>query len=299
MAFRNIIIENPAHISLKNESLIIKTTNEHLVPIEDISALLIESKQSTITTAALSRLGQGGCAVFFCDEKHSPCSVLQPFSNHSRALNVLKKQLEATEPFKKRLWQIIIKAKIANQAECLNLTGNVEPAQRLSKMIDRVNSGDTDNVEATAAQIYFRELFGNYFTRSAENGFNSALDYGYAILRGCISRNLAVYGFTPSLGIHHKSELNSFNLADDLIEPFRPIVDLAAFTWAKEEDTLTPVIKRQLFNLLNYDIIMDNKKQSVSYAIELMVKSLSSALANKTSTIKTPTLIALNQHSYE
>ena len=116
MAFRNIIIENPAQLSLKNKQLIIKTDSEHSLAVEDISALLIESRASTITAAALSYLGQSGCAVFVCDEKHMPCAVLEPFSQHSRALSVLKAQLEATEPLKKRLWQSIVVAKIANQA---------------------------------------------------------------------------------------------------------------------------------------------------------------------------------------
>jgi CRISPR-associated protein Cas1 len=105
MPFRNVVIESPAHISLSNRQLIIRTDSEHSLAVEDISALLLESRASTITAAALSYLGQSGCAVFVCDEKHMPCAVLEPFSQHSRALGVLKAQLEATEPLKKRLWQ--------------------------------------------------------------------------------------------------------------------------------------------------------------------------------------------------
>lgn len=101
MAFRNIIIESPAHISVSNHRLTVRTTAQHNVPLEDISALLLESRQSTITTAALSLLGQRGCAVFVCDEQHMPCAVLTPFQQHSRSLSVLRSQLDATEPRKK------------------------------------------------------------------------------------------------------------------------------------------------------------------------------------------------------
>lgn len=116
MAFRNLIIENPAHVSVRNSQLVIRTDAEHTVSIEDISAFLLESRQSTITTAALSRLGQCGCAVFTCDEKHMPCAVLTPFQQHSRSLAALRCQLDASEPVRKRLWQAVVKEKIRNQS---------------------------------------------------------------------------------------------------------------------------------------------------------------------------------------
>lgn len=203
MAFRNIIVESPAAISLRREQLIIRTDSEHSVPIEDISALLLESRQTTITTAALSRLGQRGCAVFTCDEKHLPCAVLTPYQQHSRGLSVLRMQMSMTEPAKKRLWQSIVKAKIENQAICLQLTEHTAEADTLRTMIDRVRSGDSENVEATAAQLYFPALFGQGFTRGEENGINAGLNYGYAVLRGCIApsdriRFPASAGTTPS-----------------------------------------------------------------------------------------------------
>ena len=145
MPFRNVIIESTAHLSLKNKQLIIKTDSEHSLAVEDISALLIESRASTVTTAALSYLGQSGCAVFICDDKHMPCAVLEPFSQHSRALSVLKSQLEATEPLKKRLWQSIVIAKILNQSKCLSICGKNADAEILCRMAEHVKSGDSDN----------------------------------------------------------------------------------------------------------------------------------------------------------
>ena len=123
MAFRNIIVENPARISVKNEQLIIFTDREHSVPVEDISALLIESRQANVTTAALSLLGQRGCAVFVCDEKHLPCAVLNSYCQHSRQLKVISEQLGMGEVLKKHLWQSVVMSKVKNQAECLALCG--------------------------------------------------------------------------------------------------------------------------------------------------------------------------------
>ena len=299
MAYRSIMIESPARLSLRDGQLVIHTEREHTAPLEDISALLLENNRSTITTAALARLGQCGCAVFLCDEKHIPCAVLTPFQQHSRALAVLRSQLDASEPLKKRLWQSVVKAKIGNQALCLRMAGKEGEAQALFSLAERVRSGDSENAEATAAQLYFPALFGGDFTRSEENGWNAALNYGYAILRGCTARTLSVYGFLPSLGIHHRSTLNAFNLADDLMEPFRPLADLLVHSSMGPEDTLTTERKRMLFNCLNLDILSGGQRHSVSYAIDREVQSLRRALEDKQAERTLPTLAELKQHSYE
>ncbi len=297
MAFRNIVIESPAHISVKNSQLIIKTDTEHSVAVEDISALLLESRQSTITTAALSVLGQCGCAVFTCDEKHLPCAVLTGFSQHSREYAVLKSQLNAGEVLKKHLWREIVAAKIRNQAKCLAYTGKNDAG--LSAMAESVRSGDSGNVEAAAALRYFPALFGRGFTRGYDNGINAGLNYGYSILRGYVARCLAVYGFLPVLGLHHSSELNNFNLADDLMEPFRPVVDLLVSTLFDEDTGLTPQNKRLLFNCLNLDILSGGQHHSVAYAIEREVQSLARSLSEGESCLILPELLELKQHSYE
>lgn len=299
MAFRNIIVESPAHISVKNRQLVIRTDGERSLPIEDISAVLLESNQSTITTAALSQLGQRGCALFVCDEKHLPCAVLTGFARHSRELGVLQSQLSAGEVLKKRLWQSIVKAKISNQAECLRLCGKEEAAEGLTQMAVSVRSGDSGNTEAAAAARYFPALFGKGFTRNGENGINSALNYGYAVLRGCMARCLAVYGFLPALGLHHRNELNSFNLADDLMEPFRPLVDLLVSVCYEGEASLSPGNKRQLFNCLNLDILSGGQRHSTAYAMERLVHSLARSLEKGEAALMLPELLDLKQHSYE
>lgn len=299
MGFRNVIIESIAHISLRSRQLVIRTDTEHSVPVEDLSALLLENRQSTITTAALSHLGQCGCTVFLCDEKHMPCAVLLPFSQHSRALSVLRQQLDIGEVLKKQLWQQLIVSKIQNQAACLRLCGQPTAAEGLLAIAAQVRSGDSTNQEAFAAHRYFPALFGSGFTRSEDCGYNAALNYGYAILRGHIARTLAVYGFTPALGLHHRSELNSFNLADDLIEPFRPLVDLAVRTLADADTELTPNIKRMLFNVLNLDILSGGQHHSAAYAVERTVQSLHRSLKEGKPLLLLPQLLGLEMHAYE
>ncbi|MBE6991733.1 MAG: type II CRISPR-associated endonuclease Cas1 [Ruminococcaceae bacterium] len=299
MAFRNIIIESPANLSVRRSQLIVKTDTEHSVPVEDISAIMLENRQSVITAAALSFLGQSGCALFVCDEKHLPCAVLTPYANHSRELYVLRSQLDASEPLKKRLWQSIVKAKVNNQAQCLRLNGMDDEAERLELMAERVKSGDSENVEATAAQKYFSVLFGKGFARGEEDGRNAALNYGYAILRGSMARYLAVYGFTSAFGLHHRNTLNSFNLADDLMEPFRPVVDMMVTRYVNKEDELTPETKRMLFNCMNLDILSGGQHHSVAYAAERLVQSLSRSFGSGEPKLLLPQLVELKQHSYE
>lgn len=299
MPYRNIIIESPASLSVKHDQLIIKTDREHHAAIEDISALLIESRQASITTAALSRLGQCGCAVFVCDEKHMPCAVLEPFSQHSRQLSVIKLQLDMSEPLRKQLWKSIVVSKIRNQAFCLEYFGKEAEANNLIMLADRVKSGDTENTEAVAAAKYFPALFGDGFTRSTDDGRNAALNYAYAILRGCMARYIALYGFLPAVGLHHCSTLNSFNLADDMMEPFRPIVDMIVSMSCTSDAVLTPEIKRSLFNCLNLDVLSDGRHYTVSYAMERMVQSLSRSYTNNRNELIPPQLCEPKQHSYE
>lgn len=299
MPYRNIFVSSPAKLSIRNRQLRIYTDTEYSIPIEDISCLLLESQQITLSTHTLSSLTEDGVAVFICNSKHLPCSVLLPKNNHSRQLRVLKIQLNQSKPFLKRLWQSIVIAKIRNQAICLKLLNN-NSYNKLEQLSKTVTSGDTTNVEGVAAALYFKELFGKEFSRNENNIINSALNYGYAIIRGAIARTLTVYGFELLLGINHHSELNNFNLADDLIEPFRPLVELFVVRNLNEDVyELTPKIKHLLLNLLNVSICIKNELHSVGFSIELVVKSLVTSLSKKENNLLLPELIEIRQHEYE
>ncbi|MBF7097243.1 type II CRISPR-associated endonuclease Cas1 [Alkalibacter mobilis] len=300
MGYRNIFVSSSAKLSCKNNQLIVQADDTFSIPIEDINCLMLEDLKSNISVYLLSALSEKGVTVFVCDQKHLPCGLLLPMWSHSRKLKVLKKQLNQKKPFIKQLWKDVVQTKIENQAICLKLL-NKDGSIKLLDIKENVKSGDVDNAEGRAARYYFSKLFGNEFYRGIDSTVNASLNYGYAILRGCMARQLASYGFEPSLGIFHHNEQNSFNLADDLMEPFRPIVDLFVgknISYDNEAD-LKPAIKHQLFNLLNCSVESGNQIHSVSYAIERTVKSLTRTLEEGTDELLLPRLIGLRQHSYE
>ncbi len=300
MAYRNLLIESCANLNCKREQLIITTDSKHSVPMEDINSIVLENNQSTITVATLSKLAQNGVTVFVCDDKHLPCAVMTSFAQHSRNLAMLRMQEALTVPLQKRLWQQIVQAKINNQAECLLLSDKGKESTYLYGLSKTVISGDTKNVEAIAANYYFKNLFGKDFTRGDETDCrNAALNYGYAIIRGHIARLVTGYGFLPMRGIHHKNEQNSFNLVDDFIEPFRPVVDLFVTKNVTETDILTPILKRSLYNLLNVDVVSGGQYHSVAYAAERMVQSFTRCCQQITKELILPKLVMLKQHTYE
>ncbi|MGI6268833.1 MAG: type II CRISPR-associated endonuclease Cas1 [Acutalibacteraceae bacterium] len=299
MAYKNIVLASSATLSSKDNQLIIKSDCfNKSIPIEDISCVMVESHYVSISSYVLSKFSDYGVTLFVCNKEHLPTAVMLPINTHSRQLKMINLQYNQTKPFLKRLWQQIIISKIENQSRCLEFCG-IEGHEKIRALRSRVQSGDTTNVEAIVASKYFKMLFGKDFTRSIENTTNAALNYGYSILRGVIARNLATYGFETSLGIHHCSELNNFNLADDIIEPFRPVVDLFVALNIGENEDFTPEIKHNLFNLLNVDIKSGDKNHSVAYAIEKSVQSLSSCYNKVKEELVLPELAELRLHRYE
>jgi len=299
MPFRNVFIQNKAYVSTKDEQLIIRTDDEYSIPIEDINAILLESRQITITSGAMSKLARYGAAVFICDEKHLPCGVYYPMAQHSRELKWLSLQVSQSKPKLKRLWQQVVRRKILNQAACLEMCmGN--GGEKLASIAEKVQSGDSGNVEAYAANYYFRKLFGESFTRHSPCLHNYALNYGYAILRGIVARTLAIYGFNAALGMHHCNMLNNFNLADDLLEPLRPLVDFyVRLNIPDDKEELDSRKKHELLNLLNMEVEIGGKKHSTTYAVDIMIQSLGRCFENATKQLSLPSLIGLSLHIYD
>ncbi|WP_303926397.1 type II CRISPR-associated endonuclease Cas1 [Subdoligranulum variabile] len=296
MAYRNLMITTPCRIRCQREQLVVEGDVSASFPLEDLLSVLIESRQCTLTTAALAALAEAGVTVFACDEKHIPCALTLPFARHSRQLEITRAQLDWTQPTRNRWWQQIVQAKIRNQAECLSLCGCCKESALLRSRAEGVRSGDRENREATAAALYFPALFGEGFTRSEEaDTRNGALNYGYAILRGCMARCLAVYGFIPWLGLHHDSTLNAWNLADDMMEPYRPVVDLFVASQVAPDAPLDTRLKSCLFNLLNMEIRSAGQRHSVAYAMERQVQSL----RGTAKTLVLPALLPLQLHRYE
>ncbi len=298
MAFRNIYIESDVHLSVKNEQLVLKKDEEYTFPLEDINSICIDSLKTNISTYTLRKIVENDIILFICDEKHMPTGVLLGANNYSRKLRNLKRQLDMPKPIIKRMWQDIVKQKILNQARVLKLLDYEKEYNSLMIMVDSVLSGDSTNVEARAAALYFKTIFGDDFTRRNDDFYNSALNYGYAIVRGMISRSLVMYGFEPAIGIFHHNQLNAFNLADDIIECFRPLVDLYIINNIESQDELSSNTKRKIYNLINTLILIDGKSYNIATAIENVVKSLATSFEIKENKIKLPVLDGIKEYRY-
>ena len=249
MAWRVIAIENPARLSLRDNQLVIAQDVEATLPIEDIDSLILDGYGITTTTNLLTALATNGTTTIICDEKHLPASVLLPYSQHSRQAKVSRQQLSTSQPLKKQLWQQIIISKITNQADVLRARELDDSTLR--SLANDVKSGDTSNRESIAARIYFDQILGDA-TRRKPIWHNAALNYGYAMVRSHIARHIAARGLVASQGLFHHNELNSFNLADDLIEPYRATVDLYIFEKVAplHVATATPALPSMIANLL-------------------------------------------------
>lgn len=301
MGFRNIKIDSHVKLSIKNQQLYIETDILRQIPLEDINCIIIENQTVTVSAYLLQKMADMGITVYVCDEKHLPNAVLLSMVRHSRHFKILKYQIEAGKPLQKRLWQQIVVRKIRKQALCLAYL-DLDGSEELMKMCKEVQSGDRTHVEAKAAAFYFKSLYGLGFSRGNDHVINSALNYGYAIVRGLIARSIVCYGLEPSIGVFHHSELNNFNLADDMIEPFRPLVDLYVaqnYDIAEIDSDLTPERKRGIFGIINYDMDMKGEKRIISNCIDMLVASYSSALQGKRSDLELPELMQLQVHSYE
>ena len=282
MAWRTVLIENPAKLSLKDNKLVIKQEHEIHVPLEDIDTLVLDSGAINLTQKLLGALGRFTANVVICDEKHLPTSMITPYSHGSRGAKIARTQLSISMPLKKQLWQKNITRKIMNQAMVLKKHGHTyEDLIELSKT---VRSGDVSNNEATAARLYFERLLQDS-TRRQPTWYNSALDYGYAIVRSEIARTVAARGLIAAVGINHHSELNQYNLVDDLIETLRPLVDDYVLTAvavrhvdAHMDDILTREDRHLLIDIINqYGIILD-KKYKIRDVVNIMVDSFIEAI---------------------
>lgn len=300
MAYRHIVIRNSAKLSVRNQQLVIKQKDSVQIPLEDICTLTIEDPAITLTGVLLSECARYHVELIVCDQKRIPNATLQPFHQHSRQRVVLDMQYNLSKPFKKRIWQKIVQAKIENQARCLELAYLSNEADTLYTMVRQVESGDRTNKEAYAAKYYFIKLFGDHFTRRRDDPRNIALNYGYSLIRSLVARALVRYGFTPSLGVFHDSQTNAFNLADDFMEPLRPFIDITVARYVKEDSDWNNTIKEKLFNVLSYSSYWKGEKQSITNGVDWMVKSYVSACRNGDAKfLVLPELKSLEIHAYE
>ena len=270
MGWRSVIITQHAKLTYSMQMMIVQTRDGiNQIPIEDINLLLVSTTQAVITSALISKLAQNQTKVIFVDEKGNPVVETAVYYPGTRNMAKLTQQFNWDEHLKEVLWTKIVSQKIKNQIAVLaNYHLNKDEVQ---SELDQLEINDESNREAIAARKYFMLLFDKNFVRRDTSAINAALNYGYAILLSSFNREIAMNGYLTYFGIHHCSQENQFNLASDLMEPFRPFVDY----WVKAHEKikeLTPDIKYSLVELLSLEIKFNGKKTLLTNAITVYVR---------------------------
>lgn len=295
MGHRIIHVGEESFLNLDLKSLSISRNGARLalIPIDDLAIVILDGPGIAMTTQAVSRLAESNVSLITCNEKHMPVGLLQPIGANSIHTEVLRQQIDCSQPKQKRLWQQIVVAKIQAQADLLTAL-NI-PDRKLNSIHQLVKSGDSTNVEGTAAARYWKILFGADFIRDYDSpGANAMLNYGYAVLRSVVARSLCGTGLHPALGIHHHNRYNPYALADDAIEPLRPIVDAHVIAFLRqntEPAELTPQIKKHLLKLLVFPVNFAGKEYGILGACDRYAASLKRGICEEARKVEIPTPI--------
>ena len=277
MGFRTVIIKNRAKLEVRLNSLIVRGEQEKKVFLDEINTVIVQSTAVSLTASLLCELMKRNIKVIFCDEKHNPQSELLPYYGAHNTSKRYKEQIAWKNEIKGKVWREIVKKKIEGQAQHLFDMGFVEQANLLQSYLPCVQNNDTTNREGHSAKVYFNCLLGMGNSRKAGGFLNGCLNYGYAVLLSAFNREIVASGYLTQLGIWHDNEFNEFNLACDLMEPFRVVVDRTAV--GLEEDDKD--FKKKMANVLNYKTVIDGKNTTLDLAIRQYAKSIFHALEEK------------------
>ena len=297
MIKKTILVENKSAITTKNQQLVLKSEiRESTIPIEDIGFLVLDHPEIYLSIPAMNLIVENNTAIIICGSNHLPNGMFHNLNSHHIQQEIFKNQIEASVPLKKQLWQQTIIEKIRNQGELLaKITENKNTFDFLAS---KVLSGDTSNMEGVAAQQYWRnfplpnhEIDGIKRERYGDYP-NNFLNYGYAILRAATARALSGSGLLNTLGIHHKNKYNAFALADDIMEPFRPIVDEKVFDIMKryQEQELNTAIKAELLQILTQTVYFKEEKSPLMVGLQKTASSLQQCFTGNRKKIKYPKL---------
>ncbi|SFB39253.1 CRISPR-associated endonuclease Cas1 [Acetitomaculum ruminis DSM 5522] len=285
MSWRTVIISNQAKLDYKMGYMVVRGLETKRILVNEIAILLIENPMVSITGCLLEVLTEKKVKVIFCDSKRNPFAELVPHhGSHDSSLKI-RTQIAWTDDVKAMIWRDIITEKIRKQSDFLKELGKDNEADLLMSYIGQVELLDATNREGHAAKVYFNALFGKEFTRSEDNSINAALNYGYSIILSAFTREISANGYLTQIGIFHSNMFNHFNLASDLMEPFRIIVDkhvldLMPKEFGKDE-------KHLLWNILSEQVYIDNCNHSLDIAIKIYTKSVFDAINdNDSSRIK-------------
>lgn len=282
MSWRVIVITKRAKLDLQLGKMVVRSDETVKIVLSEISTILIESTAVSLTTSLIAELAKREIKVIFCDEKRNPsCELVNYYGSHDTS-NKVRRQIAWKQSTKEAVWTEIVTEKIRKQKELLEASGK-EEAALLASYLREIVWNDETNREGHAAKVYFNALFGLNFTRTEDNFINAALNYGYSIILSAFTREVVANGYITQLGLFHDNMFNQFNLASDLMEPFRILVDrevteMKLLQFEHEE-------KMQLVNILNQEIQIDGKTQYVNNAIKIYCKSVFDALEEDDSSL--------------
>jgi CRISPR-associated protein Cas1 len=286
------ISEEPARLSIRNGLLVVESggAERAAIPCSELAAVVIGHRQVTLTQSVLSELARSGTLLVTCDEKHTPASMVLPLDAHHAQAERFRQQAAMPLPTKKRLWQSIVQAKVRAQALALESATGSDGGLRA--LVAKVRSGDPGNVEARAARRYWSLLFGNceFHRRDADDSRNHLLNYGYAVLRSITARAICGAGLHPSFALFHLNVHNPFGLADDLMEPFRPLVDRTA--WALAGAELNPDTKHKLIEALLSRYSVEGEERSLPDILHRVAHSLTAVVMREGDRLWLPELRA-------
>lgn len=251
------------------------------VHLSEISSVVLKTNQVYVSAYLLSELAKAKVSFVVSDEKYNPIGQYLPLYGAHNTSKRIVEQMEWGEPIKKRVWQRIVRDKIAHQADVLRARAREDQGSLLQRAVPEVRSGDTTNREGYAARLYFNALFGPSFSRDGDTPLNAALGYGYSIILSSVNREIVARGYLTQLGINHRNEYNQFNLSCDFMEPFRPLVDRVVFD--NFDGDFTKETKLLLIDLLNQGIAYRGGTYRVGSVISLYIADCFKALNRKLS----------------
>lgn len=282
MSWRIIVISKRAKLDLQLGKMVVRSDEITKIVLSEISTIIIESTAVSITASLISELAKRKIKVIFCDEKRNPsCELVNYYGSHDTS-NKIRKQIAWKQQTKEAIWTEIVTDKIRKQKDLLELLRRKESAL-LDTYLKEITWNDGTNREGHAAKVYFNSLFGLDFTRTEDSLINAALNYGYSVLMSAFAREIVASGYLTQLGIFHDNMFNQFNLASDLMEPFRILIDREVLMMTLE--VFQHSEKMQLVNVLNHEVRIDGKVQYVNNAIRIYCKSVFDALSEDDSAL--------------
>ena len=279
MGWRTVIVNTHSKLSYKNNHLIFKdATRTEMIHLSEVDILLLETTDIVLSTMLIKRLVDENILVIFCDDKRLPTAHLMPYyARHDSSLQ-LSKQIDWEEAVKAEVWTHIISQKILNQSIYLSECGFIEKSQSVMNLYHSLELFDPSNREGHSARIYFNTLFGNDFNRELDNEINTSLDYGYTLLLSMFAREVVLSGCMTQLGLKHANQFNQFNLASDIMEPFRPIIDQIVY---ENRNHSFVKIKRELFTIFSDTFQYNNMEMYLTNIVSDYTKKVIKALNNK------------------